>query len=149
VRFKLAAYLNATLLVSLCFGTILSQGQTTRVKATFLVDDKETKKPFRIIFSTIGTVTQPTISADGSFSLPMLNAEKVDVSVISGKYNLLYEGLYFNKLAGPLTFQVFTSLAKLKRLSDLDFKCKPGQKLIAAYGLNYGDGTEMFVTTCR
>jgi hypothetical protein len=135
--------------VGLCCGATLAQGQSTTVKAKFQIDDKETKKKFRIILYANGVATEPSVSTDGSFGLPALNTERVDVRLISGKYNLLYEGIYLNKLQGPLTFQVFTSPAAFKRLSDLDFSCKAGQKLIAAYNLDYGDGTEMTVTTCK
>ena len=145
---KLNSFVCLAILVGLCYGTLLAQAPST-VKAKFQIDDKETKKPFRIILYANGVATEPTVSIDGSFLLPALKTERVDVRLISGKYNLLYEGIYLNKLQGPLTFQVFTSPSKFKRLSDLDFSCKAGQKLVAAYNLDYGDGTEMTVTTCK
>jgi hypothetical protein len=149
VRSKLPICVGVAILVGLCCTAAVSQGQPVRVKAKFLIDEKETKKPFRIILSANGVITEPSISADGSFLLPTLNAERVDVRLVSVKYNLFYEGIYFGKLAGPLTFQVFTSASAFKRLSDLDFNCKPGQKLVTAYNLDYGDGTEVTVTTCK
>jgi hypothetical protein len=123
--------------------------QSVPVKIEFRVDAKATNKKVRIILYVNGVATEPPVSDDGSFLFPALSAQSVDVRLISGKYNLLYNDIYLNKLRGPLTFRVFTSRAAFNRLSDTESKCLSGQKLISAYDLNFGDGTQMTVTTCK
>lgn len=144
---KLVTQLLSLALASLCCTAVLAQ--TVTVRAKFEIDGKETKKKFKIILYANGVATETRISEDGSFSLPTLNAQWVDVRLISGKYNLLYEKIYLNKLRGPLTFRVFTSRSAFDRLSDTDSKCLPGQKWRAAHDLDYGDGTTVTVTTCK
>jgi hypothetical protein len=128
-------------------GAILAQDVPSKVE--FKINDKPTTKKIRIILYVDGVATEPSVSDDGTFLLPALNSEWVNVRLISGKYNLLYEHIYLKKLRGALTFRVFTNRAALDRLSDSDSKCLPGHNLISAYDLNFHDGTEVIVTTCK
>jgi hypothetical protein len=144
---KLATQVFALVLAGLCCAAALAQ--TVTVKAKFEIDGKETKKKVKIILYVNGVATELPVFDDGAFLFPALDSQSVDVRLISGKHNLLYKDIYLNKLRGPLTFRVFTSRAAFNRLSDTESKCLSGQKLISAYDLNFGDGTQMTVTTCK
>jgi hypothetical protein len=146
VKHKIVTCVFAT--VALCSG-IVAHPQESPVKLEFKVDQKGTNKKIRIILYANGVATEPHVSDDGTFLFPSLDDEWVDVRLLSGKYDLLYTHIYLKKLRGPLTFRVFTSRSAFNRLSDTESKCLPWQKLIKAYDLNFGDGTQVTVTTCK
>lgn len=145
MRYKL----SALLLVLGLFGLTVvgAANQTTSVKAKFEIDGKETKDKFRILLYVDGAATEPTVSDDGHFFVSALNAEKVDVRFISDKYDLLYEDIYLAKLRGTLIFGV------TEHFSDEDPPCKPGQKLVSSYSLDFqpddAEGTSLIVTVCK
>jgi len=114
-----------------------------------VIDEKPTTKQIRIILYAKGHTTEASIADDGTFILPTLDAEWVDVRLVSGKYNLFYERVFLKKLDSDLTFRVFTNRAAFRRLSDTDDKCPPGQSLSSAHDLDFHDGTQMVVTTCK
>ncbi len=128
---------------------VVSFAQGVRRKVEFKIDEKPTTKKIKIILYSNGQTTEPNIADDGTFILPALDAEWVDVRLISGKYNLFYEHIFLKKLDSDLTFRAFTGRAAFRRLSDTDAKCAPGQNLTSAYDLNFHDGTQVTVTTCK
>jgi hypothetical protein len=140
------ACLFCLVFVSLCGAT---PAQDVPIKVEFKIDEKPTTKKVRIVLYADGRATEPNVSNDGRSLLPALDAEWVDVRLVSGKYNLLYEHIFLKKLRGDLTFRVFTSRAAFRRLSDTESKCAPGQNLTLAYDLNFHDGTQVTVTTCK
>jgi hypothetical protein len=75
-------------------------GQDVPVKVEFKINDKLTTKKTRIILYANGDSSERTVSNDGTILLPALDAEWVDVRLISGKHNLFYERIYFKKLRG-------------------------------------------------
>ena len=121
--------------------------QSGLVKAKFEIDGTESKDKFRILLYADGVATEPTVSDDGYFAVPPLNIRKVDVRLISGKYNLLYEDVYLAKLRGTLTFGVN------EHLSTKDSHCKRGQKLVSSHSLVFepddAEGTGMVVEVCK
>ena len=135
-------------IIFLIFSLLMTGGsQSGSVKAKFEIDGKETKDKFRIVLYADGVATEPTISDDGTFSVPVLNVPKVNVRFISGQYDLFYEDVYVAKLRGTLTFGV------TKTLSGHQALCKRGHKLVSSFSLEFdpgdGDGTAMTVTTCK
>ena len=140
------AFLFCLTLVSAC---VTSLGQGIPRKVEFKIDDKPTTKKIRIILYANGHAAEPNVADDGRFVLPALGAEWVDVRLVSGKYNLLYEHIFLKKLDSDLTFRVFSGRAAFRRLSDTDDKCPPGQSLASAHDLNFHDGTQVTVTTCK
>ncbi len=129
------------------FSVLAAATQSVSVKANFEIDGKETKDKFRIVLYVDSIATEPTVFDDGSFFVPPLDVKTVDVQLISGKYNLLYKDVYVAKLRGTLTFDV------KQDFSDTDSRCKPGEKLVKFYSLEFdpgdGDGTVMTVNVCN
>gem|GEM_PF-5353208 len=123
--------------------------QNVPVKVEFFVNDRPTTKKVRIIFSAYGINTEPSVSDDGTFLMPVFNTEWVDVRLISGKHDLLYSHIYLKKLYGNPTFRSFTSEKWLRRLTEReDLGCRLGQKWLSSYDLDYHDGTKVTVTNC-
>ena len=135
------------LAVSPTWVATLAQGVSRKVE--FKIDEKPTTKKIGIILYSNGHATETNIADDGTFILPTLDAEWVDVRLISGKYNLLYEHIFLKKLDNDLTFRIFTGRKAFRRLSDTEAKCAPGQNVTSAYDLNFHDGTQVTVTTCH
>ncbi len=128
---------------------VASLAQGVPHKVEFKIDERPTTKKIRVILYANGHANEPNVADDGTFILPALDVEWVDVRLISGKYNLFYEHIFLKKLDSDLTFRVFTGRSAFRRLSDTDDKCPPGQSLSAAHDLNFHDGTQMVVTTCK
>ena len=133
-----------------CYAAVFSgvaDAQTYPAKAKFEVDGKESKQKFRVLLYVDGAPVEPTVSDDGEFNVPALDVEWVDVRLISGRHDLLYQGVYLKKLYGTLVFGV------KKKLSDEEASCKPGKKLVRAYYLKFrpddAEGTELLVTECK
>jgi len=147
MRNTFIAFLFCVVVAGCYCGATLAQN--VPVKVEFKVNDKPTAKKVRIILYVDRVATEPSVSDDGTFLLPAFNTEWVDVRLVSGKYNLLYEHIYLKKLRSALTFRVFTNRSAFRRLSDTESKCSPGQKLISAYDLDFHDGTQVTVTTCK
>jgi hypothetical protein len=135
------------LLILVGISVFAAGSQSALVKAKFEIDGKESKDKFRIVLYADGVATEPTLSDDGSFSVPALTVQKVDVRLLSGQYNLLYENVYLTKLRGTLTFGV------KEHLSTEDSHCKRGQELMSSYSLNFepddAEGTGMVVEVCK
>ncbi len=98
-----------TILLAVCYLTLfsgLAVAQSFPVKARFEVNGKVSKKRFRVLIYANGAPIEPTVSEDGQFCVPDLSVEQVDVRLISGRYDLLHEGVYLKKLRGQLVFGV-------------------------------------------
>src|SRR4051812_26933059 len=85
---------------------VVSLAQGVPRKVEFKIDEKPTTKKIRLILYANGHATESNVADDGTFTLPALDAEWVDVRLISGKYNLLYEQVFLKKLDSDLTFRV-------------------------------------------
>ena len=136
-----------TSLLSLALGLFTaSASQGGFVKAKFEIDGKETKDKFRILLEVNDQIFEPSVSDDGHFLVPVVNINKVDVRLVSGKHNLLFEEVYVTKLRGTLIFKVKEDLSKVESA------CKPGHKAIAWHSLEFepddAEGTEMTVLAC-
>ena len=127
----------------------VTPAQDITPKIEFFVNDKPTKKKVRLLFEVDGIVTEATVLDNGTFVMPSSKAEWIDVRLISGKHDLHYSHIYRKKLSGDLTFRVFTSEKWFRRLTEReDLGCKPEQKWLSSYDLNYHDGTQVNVTNC-
>jgi len=142
-------FISSLFCLALASTWVVSVAQGVPRKVEFKIDEKPTTKQIRIILYAKGHTTEASIADDGTFILPTLDAEWVDVRLVSGKYNLFYERVFLKKLDSDLTFRVFTNRAAFRRLSDTDDKCPPGQSLSSAHDLDFHDGTQMVVTTCK
>jgi hypothetical protein len=145
VRFRVAVMLLAAACAAL--PPRVAGAQTYPVRAKFEVDGKESKRKFRVLLYADGAPIEPTVSDDGKFYVPALDIEWVDVRLISGKHDLLYQGVYLKKLRGSLTFGV------KENLSGEEAACEPGKKLVAAYYLEFhpddAAGTVLSIKVCE
>jgi hypothetical protein len=61
---------------------VVSLAQGVPRKVEFKINEKPTTKKIRLILYTNGRATEPNVAHDGTFTLPALDAEWVDVRLI-------------------------------------------------------------------
>jgi hypothetical protein len=137
---------GSLILVLLALSIAHGGAQAGIVHAKFKVDGKESKDKFRIILYVNDEPIEPTVSDDGNFLMPVVNLNKIDIRFISGEHDLRYDGVYVSKLRGTLTFGVRQDLSKVES------HCKPTQKLVAQYSIEFDDddaeATAMTIDVC-